>query len=314
MSEAKYSIQWTAPKKPPMVPPRVTFMRQRWAESDRKRDEGLTTPEDVERFDNLSYGKDPVWHRLDLYRPKGVEGKLPVIVSVHGGGYFYGTKETYQFYCMDLARRGFAVLNMNYRLAPEHHYPAPLEDVNSAMSWMVAHSAEFELDTDNVFMVGDSAGAQLVSQYAVICSNLIYAAHMEITPPKFRLGAVGLNCGMYDLAKETQPAMFKGVMKDYFGTDPQKYGEQLNVLDYIDANYPPAYLISAPNDFLASHLMPMAAKLTRCGVENQWKLYGTLQQKEVAHVFHVNLRLPEAKQANDDETAFFRAHLVQVQQ
>jgi hypothetical protein len=55
--------------------------------------------------------------------------------------------------------------------------------------------------------------------------------------------------------------------------------------------------------------MPMAALLTRKGVENQWKFYGTEQQHDVAHVFHLNLRLPEGQQANDDETGFFRAHL-----
>ena len=71
--------------------------------SDGKRDAGLTTPAEVERIDNIQYGESPKWQILDLYRPKEYSGNLPVIVSVHGGGWVYGTKETYQFF---LPRQG----------------------------------------------------------------------------------------------------------------------------------------------------------------------------------------------------------------
>ncbi len=309
MSEAKYQITWKQPKAQPSVPPRVQMTRQLWAKGDAKRDEGLTTPEDVERFDSLSYGPDEVWNRLDVYRPKAQQGSLPVIVSIHGGGYFYGTKEVYQFYCMSLAQRGFAVINFNYRLAPENKYPAPLLDTNLVMEWMTASAGTYGFDVENVFLVGDSAGAQLASQYALICTNPAYASLMSITPPSFRLRAIGLNCGMYDMESLVLKPRVKGIFRDYFGTDPSRFGQQLKVLDYINSDYPPTYLLSAPNDVLCAHLMPMAALLTRQGVENRWKLYGTPQQKEVAHVFHCNLRLPEAEQANDDETEFFRSHI-----
>lgn len=96
---------------------------------DAKRNEGLTTPEGIMRFDDVSYGE---YERnvLDVYKPKDAKGKLPVIVSVHGGGWVYGNKEIMQFYCMSLAERGFAVVNFNYRLAPEHKHPIPLVDTN----------------------------------------------------------------------------------------------------------------------------------------------------------------------------------------
>ena len=87
------------------------YIRYDFGKGDRKRDAGLKTPEDVKRFDDISYGPDRKYQLLDVYRLKDAEGKLPVIVSVHGGGWVYGTKETYQFYCMSLAQRGFAVVN-----------------------------------------------------------------------------------------------------------------------------------------------------------------------------------------------------------
>ena len=114
------------------------FVRKSFKEGDDIRDAGLTTPEDVVRYDDILYGTDPKWQVLDLYRPKNKEGeKLPVIVSIHGGGWVYGDKERYQYYCMSLAERGFAVVNFTYRLAPEFKYPAPLEDTN-LITWTPA--------------------------------------------------------------------------------------------------------------------------------------------------------------------------------
>ena len=95
--------------------------------SDTIRDRGLQAPKDIVRFDNLPYGTDPRWQTLDVYRPKNAGGTaLPVIVSVHGGGWVYGDKNLYQYYCMSLAQHGFAVVNFSYRLAPRHKFPAAL--------------------------------------------------------------------------------------------------------------------------------------------------------------------------------------------
>lgn len=90
------------------------FVRTNFKAGDDIRDAGLATPEDIIRYDDIVYGVDPKWQSLDVYRPKAAEGqKLPVIVSVHGGGWVYGDKERYQFYCMSLAQRGFAVVNFS---------------------------------------------------------------------------------------------------------------------------------------------------------------------------------------------------------
>ena len=110
------------------------IIRAEFAEEDNKRDAGLKTPENIVRYDDIIYGTESKWQKLDVYCQKDATGKLPVIVSVHGGGWVYGDKERYQFYCMDLAERGFAVVNFSYRLAPEYKFPASLEDTNSVFT------------------------------------------------------------------------------------------------------------------------------------------------------------------------------------
>ena len=109
------------------------FIRFSYGRTDHKRDALQRTPADITRYDNILYGNDQrlkKWQLLDVYRPKsaleadGSLKKLPVIISVHGGSFVYGDKEKYQFYCMNLAQRGFAVINFSYRLAPEAQYPS----------------------------------------------------------------------------------------------------------------------------------------------------------------------------------------------
>lgn len=101
--------------------------------SDDQRDAGLplTIPE-VERFDNIAYGPANPGHLLDIYLPKQRTNLVPIIINIHGGGWFYGTKETYQFYGMSLAKQGFGVVNFNYRLPPEAEFPDELADVDRA--------------------------------------------------------------------------------------------------------------------------------------------------------------------------------------
>lgn len=172
------------------------IIRAEFAEGDNKRDAGLKTPENIVRYDDIIYGTESKWQKLDVYRQKDATGKLPVIVSVHGGGWVYGDKERYQFYCMDLAERGFAVVNFSYRLAPEYKFPASLEDTNSVFTWVLENAETYRLDTEKLFAVGDSAGAHILSLYLDICTNPDYAGNYKFhTPEAPQIRAVALNCG-----------------------------------------------------------------------------------------------------------------------
>lgn len=293
------------------APLQVRLDRFAWSKNDLFRDRGLVVPADVVRHCDLSYGPWGDWNLLDVYLPKNASHSLPTIVSIHGGGYFYGDKELYSHYGMNLAQRGFGVVNFNYRLAPEHHFPAPLEDTNQVFHWLWRHGADYGLDLNNVFLVGDSAGAQLASQYAALWSDPSYAALFGLEFPPIPIRALGLNCGIYDLPNGHQHGR-DVLMKNYLGEDFPPDDPRLDVLAHIGPGYPPTFLLSAPNDFLYACCLPMAEFLQKQGVEAEAHIYGTLQDQTVQHVFHLNMRCPEGKQANFDETAFFRRHLSQT--
>ena len=300
------------------VPERVLEMRKMWAQGDAMRDAGLTEPEDIEKYRDISYGPYDTWNLLDLYIPKDVSSnankaenaKWPVIVSIHGGGFFYGDKKLYRFYCMHLAQFGFAVVNFNYRLAPEFNFPSPLEDTMKVMEWISANAGKYSLDTSNVFMVGDSAGAQLVSHFACIMSNKDFAGLFGMTAPAdITIKAVSLACGTYSLVPETPEDRRSSLLLDYLGDEKMFEDPRIMVKENITGDYPPVYIFSAYNDFLYSVCEPMAKFIESHGVEVKCRIFGSVEAKEIGHVFHVNMRLEEGEKANAGQTDFFRAHI-----
>ena len=275
---------------------------------DKERDDKIPFPTGVTCFTDISYGPYGKENLLDVYLPEGTDHTVPTIVSIHGGGFVYSNKENYKRYCMDLARRGFAVVNFNYRLAPKSKFPAPLDDTNAVMEWICANAEKYHLDPTHMIVVGDSAGAQLASHYGAIFSNPEFASHFAFKVPAIRICALALNCGMYNMSKDAAEAR-KGIFLDYLGRRIAKDDPRLKVLESVTSNYPPSYVMTSANDFLKEHAEPMYKFLIEKGVPAQWKCYGVEEQKHIAHVFHLNIILPEAVECNDVECDFFKQYL-----
>jgi acetyl esterase len=97
-----------------------------------------------------------------LYVPRGTVGPSPLLLFVHGGGWVYGDLESHDGVCRYLAEQaGVRVLAVEYRKAPEHRYPAGLDDCFSAYSWLREHATELGADPARIAIGGDSAGANL---------------------------------------------------------------------------------------------------------------------------------------------------------
>lgn len=287
-------------------------IRKAFEESDNKRDMGLTTPDDVVRYDDIVYGTDDKWQVLDVYRPKKEEGrKLPVIVSVHGGAWVYGDKERYQFYCMDLAQRGFVVVNFTYRLAPQFKYPCSIEDTNLVFTWVLNHCQEYGMDENNIFAVGDSAGAHNLSLYAAIMSNPAYAKeYLFSVPEKLKLNAIILNCGTGEIKLSGDDNdTTQVVMKEYLpekGSSKEQY--LISMVNHVTQDYPPTFIMTAVDDFLKTQAPLMAEKLIEKNVPFMLAFYGDKNNK-LSHVFHLNIRSEDAKKCNDEECEFLRKYI-----
>ena len=293
------------------IPAWVKESRIGWAKGDAIRDEGLKEPETVKVFKSISYGPFGEANLLDVYRPKEAEGSLPLLINVHGGGFFYGDKELYRFYAMDMATYGFAVINMNYRLSPENHFPAPLEDIHAVMGFAKEHAEEYGFDLTRIFMMGDSAGAQLTSHYAAINSNPGFAALYGLKPLDLKIKGISLACGLYDLPasvlQEQKDKPTENMMENYLADAFDSKGPRLDVLGAITADYPDTYVFSCPNDFLYENCRPMADLINARGARAVARIYGTKEMTDVAHVFHCNMKTDIGREARKDQAEFLLA-------
>ena len=286
------------------------YMRKKFNDGDEIRDKGLKMPESVQRVDDICYGPDEKWNRLDVYRPKNYDGKLPVIISFHGGGWVYGDKERYQYYCMGFAERGFAVINFTYRLAPEFHHPAGLEDMNRVAEWVMSHAEEYELDTERIFGIGDSAGANGIGLYAAILTNPEYAVQYDFALPEgFSFKAVGLLCGTYKVELENfDDEVTMPLIAEYLphgGTVPEM--EAMNLFNHITGNFPPVFAATGTGDFLKIQLHELVSILVKYDIPFEARFF-TSSDGALGHDFCCNVKLKEAHECADDMCSFFRKY------
>lgn len=100
-----------------------------------------------------------------IYRPS--DGPVPAVVYCHAGAFVLGNLETDELQCVELARRAqCTVISVDYRLAPEHPYPAALDDVRTVLTWAVSGAADLGIDPHRIALAGSSAGAALAARMA----------------------------------------------------------------------------------------------------------------------------------------------------
>ena len=103
---------------------------------------------------------------LDAKTPDG-NGPFPAVIIVHGGSFSRGNKRTYVTPLFELlSSAGFAWFTINYRLAPDHQFPAAVEDVESAVRWVRTNAAKYHVDARRIALAGESAGGYLVAYAA----------------------------------------------------------------------------------------------------------------------------------------------------
>lgn len=319
-------------------------MRHAWKASDAARDRGLEYPANVVQIKNLDYKKEldevrfndliEIWNKgverniiffadsgdaadvdsasytsnsyMDICVPISYmtdeNRKYPVIVSVHGGGWFYGDKELYSHYCCLLAEHGYVVVNFNYRLSPQNKYPAAIEDVAYMVRYIHENSQILGIDMDNFYMVGDSAGAQLTANYCIIASNSDYREKLDFFTYDLLPKKVCLNCGAYNMA-ERNDNVSAWYLKN--AVTEEQYKLFKDQLDYVNADFPEAYLMYSVNDDLSSHTKVLDEVLNKVGIAHITKAYGQ-NNPDSGHVFHMNMYNPEGILCNEDECAFMK--------
>jgi acetyl esterase len=206
-----------------------------------------------------------------LYVPDDAGANPPLTVYYHGGGWVIGTLDTHDGTCRALAcRSGSAVLSVAYRLAPEHPFPAPLDDCYDALAWAAANAKALGVDGARLAVAGDSAGGNLSAAVAILARDrggpalrhqlLIY----PVTEADYGRVSYAENGGGEYYLSEAGMRWFWG---HYLGgADP--HDEPLAaVLRHSDlSGLPPATVITAEFDPLRDEGMAYAEALVAAGV------------------------------------------------
>jgi len=231
--------------------------------------------DDVERSDH-TVDDGPVV--VSIHRPKAASGRLPCVVWMHGGGTIIGNRHIdnlqLERWCRSL---GLCSVSVEYRLAPEHPFPIPLEDCYQALSWTVRHADELDIDRARIGVGGKSAGGLLAAALALLARD-------RGGPP---IRCQILDCPMLDDRQRTHSSQVDGV--PVWSRESNGYGWRC----YLGARYgtedvpaiaaparaadltglPPAFVAVGALDGLRDEDAEYATRLNQANVPTELHVY-----------------------------------------
>lgn len=222
--------------------------------------------------------------KLDFF-PAQTAGKRPCVIVVHGGSWSSGDSKQLADLNSYMAKMGYNVAAINYRLAPKYQTPAPVEDIRSAMSFFRTHADEFHIDTSQFVLLGRSAGAQIALLAAYTLHDKSIKGVIEFYGPADMVWG-------YSIPSNPLIMDSRKVMGDYVGGTyaqvPQKYHD-CSPLFFAGPASPPTLMIHGVNDVLVTylHAVKLSTKLKEEHVKHYW-----LRLPWATHGFDFNLYGP----------------------
>ncbi|GGV12973.1 esterase [Actinomadura cremea] len=256
----------------------------------------------VEVADRTVAGAVPV----RIYRPVRAAGPAPVLVYFHGGGFVTGDLENEHGRCLAFAGEdGIAVVSVDYRLAPEHPFPAGLDDCYAVTAWAHAHASGFGGDPDRLAVGGGSAGGALAAAVA------LRARDRDGPPLAFQMLLYPVLDDRMDtpsMRAFTDPPLFNRtdaahMWRHYLGGRPATaYAAPARAGDL--AGLPPAYVLAAELDPLRDEALEYARRLIEAGVPTELR-----HMAGVCHGFDGILAADAARRAFAEQREVLRRYL-----
>ena len=246
-----------------------------------------------------------------LYDPRESATESPLIVFFHGGGWVIGDLDTHDGPCRKLAAEtGYPVVSVDYRLAPEHPFPAGLRDCYAALEWAVAAAPDLDVDPERIVLAGDSAGANLATAVSMLARDrdgpeiaaqvLVYPSTGDATAT----AAYEENGEGYFLTTETME-WFHDLYIDDEIHDGNVYAHPQLAADL--SGLPPATVITAGFDPLRDDGVAYANRLAEAGVPVEHRNY-----EGMIHGFFEMIAEPVNLNAANDAYEFVAARLSEL--
>jgi acetyl esterase len=239
----------------------------------------LNVDESISITDEVIVGPDANPLSLRIYRPKLNNETLPVLLWIHGGGYVVGSVEDNDDLCMKFVKEACCVVvSVDYRLAPENPYPAPVEDCYSALKWIADHAASLNIDTNRIGVAGASAGGGLTAAVTLLARDRQYPS-LCFQMPLYPMIDDRNNTPSANEIKEglvwnqkTNEAGWRMYLGALYGTDDiPSYAAPARAEDF--SNLPYTYTCVGQLDPFRSETLTYVSKLAEAGVDVEFHLY-----------------------------------------
>jgi len=217
---------------------------------------------------------------LHIYRPEGVAGPLPTIYHVHGGGYVAGSAAQLEFMHRPLARTlGCAIVSVDYRLAPEHVFPAAIEDCYAGLRWTIDNAAALGFDAARLGVMGESAGGGLAAALALLVRDRgeYRLAFQHLTYPMIDDRTVTTSdphphTGEFLWTPHNNAFGWSALLgRAPGGPDVSPYAAASRAEDL--SNLPPTYIMTGTLDLFLEEDIDYARRLIRAGVPTELHVY-----------------------------------------
>ena len=211
-----------------------------------------------------------------IYKPRD-DGRLPLLVFCHGGGFVLCSLETHDNFCRALAKAGdCAVLSVDYRLAPEHKFPAAYEDVQAALEWAAINTAALGCDPESLAIAGDSAGGNLAAAAALHASPATRSVlrHLLLFYPAADPTASGESYETFPQTPFLSAEMMRWYWSQYIGKPADLVDPRVALMGSPSlAGLPSTTVAIAEFDPLRREVEAFCAVLTEAGIDVEARRY-----------------------------------------
>jgi acetyl esterase/lipase len=211
-------------------------------------------------------------NKVDLYLPRGVDGPVPVLMYIHGGGWRGGSKESSVLRLLPWLEKGWAVVNVQYRLAEVSLAPAAVEDCLCALRWVIRNAEEYDIDPDRIVVTGNSAGGHLALTTGMVPAS----AGLDRECPgneDLSVAAIINWYGITDVGDLLHGPNMKTYAVTWMGSMPNRFeiAERVSPLTYVRDGLPPILTIHGDADPTVpyQHGIRLQEELTKAGVSNE---------------------------------------------
>lgn len=279
-------------------------------------------PEGIAEQLDVPYGPDPA-ERLDVFYPATATGKLPTIIWIHGGAWIAGSKERVANYLRVLAGQGFTVVGVEYSTGYGSTYPAPIRQSNAALAYLVANAEELHIDPDALLLAGDSAGAQIAAQLALLATDQGYSGRVGIESalaPEQLKGTL-LFSGAYDIAnvkfEGTSGWFVRTVLWAYSGTKNFMDDDEFRLMaitPHVTPRFPPTFISSGNGDPLLPQAVELSRHLERLDVPVTPVFFPETLEPALPHEFQFDLDTPQGQEVLERSVRFAKQRTAAVPQ